>query len=44
MTSALVDGKMMLQRIARAMAQRGLLPDFSPAARSRTCWPSSGGS
>lgn len=33
MTSATGDGKMVLQRIARrAMTQRGLLPDFSPAA------------
>lgn len=33
MTSATTDGKMVLQRIARrAMAERGLLPDFSPAA------------
>ncbi len=33
MTSVTSDGKMMLQRIARrAMTQRGLLPEFSPAA------------
>jgi len=33
MSSATSDGRMLLQRIARrAMTQRGLLPDFSPAA------------
>ncbi|HVO18319.1 MAG TPA: RNB domain-containing ribonuclease [Anaeromyxobacter sp.] len=34
MTTAISDGKMVLQRIARrAMTQRGLQPDFSPAAQ-----------